>query len=211
MKRIDLSKIMLASVAAACLLVPSGYADEKNDLKEQVKALQQKVNDLEKQLAAQPSQGNIQVGQTQADPSSARRYHHYYFDPFAQMEMMERQMAQMMNDTMVDFNPREDIKETPDAYIVSMDIPGMDKDKINVEVKNNMLIVSGERNSETKEEQPNQFYRQQRAFGHFYRSMPLPQDAKADNIDAQYKDGVLTVKVPRAKQAKPAAQKIKVK
>jgi HSP20 family protein len=127
------------------------------------------------------------------------------------MQMMERQMSEMMRENTIDFDPHEDVKQTPDAYIISMDIPGMEKDKINVEVKSGMLIVSGERTGEVKEEK-NKFYRQERSFGHFYRAIALPEDAKADTIDAQYNNGVLVVKVQREKTGPASSgQKIKVK
>ena len=89
----------------------------------------------------------------------------------------------------------------------------MEKDKINVEVKNGMLIVSGDRNSEVQENKPNQFYLQERSFGHFLKTMPLPDDAKTDSIEAQYNNGVLTVKIARNKPSNPSsgAQKIRVK
>ncbi|MBF0490725.1 MAG: Hsp20/alpha crystallin family protein [Candidatus Omnitrophica bacterium] len=208
-----LSKIVLTKIiiTSSLLLMPSGaHADDTAELKNQVATLSQKVADLEKQLASQNNQGNVYhprpvtVQYVNAmDP----------LDPLAQIEMMHRQMGQMMKDQMIDFNPQQDIQQTPDAYIVTMDIPGMDKSKINVEVKNGLLSVSGDRSSEVKEDKPNQMYRQERSFGHFYRELALPEDAKSDTIDAQYNNGVLTVKVPRAKSNNPAAsgQKILIK
>jgi HSP20 family protein len=129
------------------------------------------------------------------------------------MRAMEQQMNRLMKDNMIDFNPREDVKQTTDHYIINMDLPGMEKDKINVEVKSGALIVSGERSSEVKEDKPHQYYRQERSFGHFYRSIPLPGDALSDNIDAQYQNGVLTVKIARNKSKSKEAdtQKIKIK
>jgi HSP20 family molecular chaperone IbpA len=203
----ELSKLFFSFVLTFTVVGLShpSYADETSDLKNQIKALQQKVDDLEKQLSNQttPTQRPTVRGPVNA----------YTFDPFAQMEAMEQQMNQMMKDNMVDFNPREDVKQTPDAYLISMDLPGMDKQKINVEIKNGMLIVSGDRTSEVKEDKPNKFYRQERSFGHFSRVIALPEDAKADSIDAQYNNGVLTVKVARNKNSNAAqsGQKIQVK
>jgi len=207
MTNLKISQFILVSFLTVCTVVLSpttGRANETQDLKNQVQALQQRVDELQKQLANQSGQPVVQ-------PAGVNMYDQW--DPFEQMSMMEHQMNQVMKNNMIDFNPREDIKQTPDAYIINMDIPGMEKDKINVEVKNGMLIVSGDRNSEVKENKPNQFYRQERSFGHFFRTMPLPDDAKTDSIEAQYNNGVLTVKILRNKTSNPSAgaEKIKIR
>ncbi len=209
MNTMTLSKLVLASTLACTMISAPVYADENEDLRNQVKALQDKVSQLEQQAAIQRSQR--EPSRTDSQTSNADVYDPW--DPFQEMRMIERQMNQLMKANMVDFNPREDIKQTADHYIVSMDIPGMEKDKINVEVKSGMLIVSGERKSEVKEQKPNQFYRQERSFGHFLRTMPLPSDAKADHIEAKYTNGVLTVTVPREKASKEkkVGQKVVVK
>jgi HSP20 family protein len=209
------SKTLLISIltAGTFVLFPAAFsqANETQDLKNQVQALQQRIDQLEKQLAAQPQQAPVQQRPMIHRPRTIDLFDDW--DPFQSMRLMQHQMGQMMNDPIIDFNPRQDIKETPEAYVISMDLPGMDKDKINVEVKQGMLIVSGERKSETKEEKPNQAYMTARSFGRFYRSMALPEDAKADAIDAKYENGVLTVKVARTKPDPKSkeGQKIKVK
>ena len=76
----------------------------------------------------------------------------------------------------------------------------MDKDKINAEIKDGMLIISGERRSDTEDKKNNLFYCQERSFGSFIQSVPLPDDAKTDQIEAKYKNGVLTVIVAREKK-----------
>jgi HSP20 family protein len=100
--------------------------------------------------------------------------------------------------------PRADIKQTPNQYILTMDLPGMDKNNINVEVKNGMLIVSGDRDTQN-EVKDNQFYRQERSSGHFARALRLPDDAKPDDLKADYKNGVLEIKVGRTAGGKPGA------
>ncbi len=187
------SKLISASIITACMVVllPTiGKADEIQSLKNQVQALQQKVDVLQDQLVRQN-------GQLIVLPSGPGLYDQW--DPFAQMDRMERQMGRSMNNNMFKFNPMEDIKQTPDAYIINLDIPGMEKDKINLEVKNSMLIVSGDRNSEIKKSKQNQYYIQERSFGRFLRTMPLPQDARTDSIEAKYNNGVLTIKILRNK------------
>lgn len=207
MANLRISQFILACflMAGTVVLSPTtGRADDTQELRNQVQSLQQKVDELQKQLVDQTVQPTVQ-------PAGVDMY--YQWDPFEQVRKMDRQMNQIMKDNMVVFNPREDVRETSDAYIINMDIPGMEKDKINVEVKNGMLIVSGDRNNEVKENKSNQFYLQERSFGHFLRTMSLPDDAKMDGIEAHYNNGVLTVKIPRNKASNPkgGAQKINVK
>jgi HSP20 family protein len=89
----------------------------------------------------------------------------------------------------------------------------MDKNKIDVEVKEHMLIISGERKSEAEDTKGNQYYRQELSFGSFTQAVPLPEDAVVDKIDAKYNNGVLTVIFPREKKEEknPGSQKIFVK
>jgi HSP20 family protein len=191
------------SAFAVALSPETGRANETQDLRKQVQSLQQRVDELQKTLANQSGQPGLQPAVVNTNDQ---------WDPFKQLGLIQRQMNQMMRNNMVDFNPREDFKQTTDAYIINMDIPGMEKDKINLEVKNKMLIVSGDRESEIKENKPNQYYSQERSFGHFLRTMALPDDAKTDSIEAEYKNGVLTVKIHRIKKSNPdsGAKKIKI-
>lgn len=200
----------------------SSCAQQKNDakiqqsetaaLKEEIAKLNGRIATLEAQLAGQPA------GVGAAVPGTAPVTDDEW-DPFAQMNAMNQMMAGMMPAmmgpmmSMDTFNPRIDIKEDGSHYVISMDIPGMDKDKIDVKVENQNLIVSGERSTETQEKaQSGKVYRHERSFGHFMRVVPLPKDARTDDVDAAYANGVLTIKVGRlVKDNKPAGQKITVK
>jgi len=185
------------------ILSPQAWADDEAQLKDQVQALQNRVDQLESALA---NKQQIPVARTMP-------VYDQWEDPFTQMmlmrEQMERNMRQVMPGTDV-FNPRMDIKQTDKQYLITMDVPGMDKDKINVEVKEGMLIISGERKSETQDNN-NQYYRQERSFGSFTQAIPLPDDAKADNIDAKYNNGVLTVTVARQKKDEKRSTGAKIK
>jgi HSP20 family protein len=111
------------------------------------------------------------------------------------------------------FEPDIDIREEQNNYIVKIDLPGMEKDNINIEVKDNILTVSGERETVVEENKGDKFFRQERSYGHFSRSFPLPDDVKEDQITADYKNGVLTVKiakVPTADEKEKESKKIKV-
>ena len=202
-------KLMMAGwVVGVCAFFPlTGYGADDNtaQLKQQVEHLQQQVAQLQQQLA------------DQNQPSPVNYYATDVMDPFLEMDRMQRQMSRMMRSTMMPsmnvFQTKVDMKQTDQQYVVTIDLPGMQKDNINVEVKKGMLLVSGERNSEVEETKGNQFFRKERSFGHFSQSIPLPDDAKADLIDAQYDNGVLKVTIPREKKdsKKVDSRKIMIK
>ena len=112
-----------------------------------------------------------------------------------------------------DFSPRLDVRQDKDHLVVICDLPGMDKDKIEITVKDNNLIISGKRESdETIEEkgEDSYLYRSIKNYGSFSRAIPLPQGVDKKNIDAKYKNGVLTVKI-KYEQPENEAEGYKVK
>ena len=92
--------------------------------------------------------------------------------------------------------PRTDLSETDDAYRIRLDVPGMKKEDIAVNLQNNTLTVSGERASERKEE-GEEYVRVERAFGNFHRTFTLPDAVDQENVEAAYDNGVLTIHVPK--------------
>lgn len=104
--------------------------------------------------------------------------------------------------------PSVDLSETDQAIQARMDIPGMKPEEIDIQVDGNVLTVSGERKEE-KEEKGRTFLRVERKTGSFCRTMTLPCSVKEDKVDAQYKDGVLTISMPKTDEAK--SRRIKVK
>lgn len=98
--------------------------------------------------------------------------------------------------------PRVDLSETDNLYRIELDVPGMNRDDINISYQDNQLTVSGERREETTEEDSD-YVRVERSFGHFYRSFRLPKTINADDIEASYNNGVLTIDVPKAEDSKP--------
>jgi HSP20 family protein len=97
--------------------------------------------------------------------------------------------------------PSLDLSETDDAVELRMDLPGMDAKDIDVQVNQNMLTVSGQR-GEQSEEKGRTFHRVERRSGSFSRTITLPCPVKEDAIAAQYRDGVLTVQLPKTTEAK---------
>jgi HSP20 family protein len=106
-----------------------------------------------------------------------------------------------------EFSPSCDIEETEDHYLISMDMPGMKKDDIKIELRGNQLMISGERKEE-KEDKSKGRYRSERSWGSFARSFSLPDDVKADDVMTDYHNGVLQVAVPKVEESK--AQQIKI-
>jgi HSP20 family protein len=103
--------------------------------------------------------------------------------------------------------PQMDMIETESDYEVQMDLPGLSKDDITIEAENHRLTVRGERKEERREGDEN-YVRMERRTGRFYRSIALPDAARPEQAEASVTDGVLTVRVPKAKEK--AAKKIEI-
>ena len=100
--------------------------------------------------------------------------------------------------------PAVDIYETGDSLVVEAELPGMDPADIDVTVDDGVLTVRGERKSEREVTEEN-YYRVERAYGFFQRSVKLPADSETDNVKASYEAGVLRITVPKAEPKKPKA------
>lgn len=98
------------------------------------------------------------------------------------------------------WSPRTDLVEKDDAFHLRLDVPGMSTDDITINLQNGTLTVSGERTSE-KTEEGDEYVRVERAFGNFHRTFRLPDAVDADNIEATYEDGVLTITVPKTEES----------
>ena len=100
------------------------------------------------------------------------------------------------------WTPALDVYEDKENFIVKAELPGMKKEDIEVSLHDGALSISGERKSEEKHED-SEVYRAERFFGRFQRAVVLPAPVAADKIRAQYKDGILTVTLPKPEEAKP--------
>lgn len=103
--------------------------------------------------------------------------------------------------------PEIDVFEKDNRLVTKIDLPGMKKEDVKVEITDGQLAISGERKREA-EEKGEEFYRSEREYGSFYRSVPLPEGAKVDDVKATFTDGVLEVSVPLP--ARPEAKMRKV-
>jgi HSP20 family protein len=106
--------------------------------------------------------------------------------------------------------PAVDVVESEKGYEITADLPGMDEKNIEVKVSDGVLTMKGERQEE-KEEKKKDYYLQERSFGSFQRSFELPESVDSEKIEANFKKGVLTVKLPKKAESQKAAKKIEVK
>ncbi len=100
------------------------------------------------------------------------------------------------------WTPALDVYEDKDNFIVKAELPGIKKEEIEVSLHDGTLSLSGERKSESKHEN-GEVYRAERFFGRFQRTVALPATVAADQVKAAYKDGVLTITLPKTEEAKP--------
>jgi HSP20 family protein len=98
--------------------------------------------------------------------------------------------------------PAMDLVETEDALVLRADLPGLDRDDVSIEVKDRVLTVSGKREAE-QSDKAGGYYRVERAFGSFSRSLALPDGVDADQVKASFDKGVLEVTIPKPAEKQP--------
>jgi HSP20 family protein len=104
--------------------------------------------------------------------------------------------------------PPMDFVETADHYVLRADLPGVYEDDVTVQLDDNMLTIAGHRTAEHDPQQ--EYYRVERAFGAFSRSLTLPDGINPDHVDARFDHGVLEVRIPKPEQKKPRQVQIQV-
>lgn len=131
------------------------------------------------------------------------------FDPFRDITSLRDEMNRLFSRTLGEgasagsaWTPAVDIFDTAEAIVLKAELPGLAPDDIDIEVDDNVLTIKGERRFEDKVEE-GRYYRLERAYGQFSRSVTLPQGVKADEISASFDQGVLQVRVPKADEVKP--------
>jgi HSP20 family protein len=105
--------------------------------------------------------------------------------------------------------PEIDIFEKDNRLVTKVDLPGMKKEDVKVEIADGQLTISGERRSEAEEKKEN-FYRSERSYGSFYRAVPVPDGVKLEDIKAQFADGVLEVSMPIPVQRERKAGRVEI-
>ncbi len=110
-----------------------------------------------------------------------------------------------------DWMPRVDVEEREKEFEVSMDIPGVDKKDVKVSLENKVLTIKGERKIERNEEEEGKYHYTERRYGSFQRSFTLPKSIDSKKIRARHENGVLTITVPKAEEAREREIEIEVK
>ncbi len=103
-----------------------------------------------------------------------------------------------------------DVYETDDDVVVKASVPGIDADDLDISVTGDILTIKGESRAEEEVEEENYFCRE-RWYGAFSRSITIPASVQADKAEADFEDGVLTLRLPKAEEMKPKAIKVKTK
>jgi len=139
-------------------------------------------------------------------------------EPFRGLSTLQDQFNRLFNESfrnhpeesaLTTWAPAVDIYETPNELVVKADLPDVNEKDIDVRVENNLLTIRGERKFEKSVSEEN-FLRVERTYGSFSRSFSLPNTVNAESIGAEYKNGVLTVTLPKREESKPRQVKVTV-
>ena len=135
------------------------------------------------------------------------------WDPFRDVSVLQDRINRIFNESfggsrglddevsLYDWRPPVDIYETADGVVLKLELPGINKEDVSVEVKDNLLTLKGERLLDPKIKD-DQYYRKERDFGKFNRSFSLQEPVKPDLIKASLKNGILTLEIPRPEEEK---------
>jgi HSP20 family protein len=134
-----------------------------------------------------------------------------HFDPLANLRLFEDAFTRMLSEPQSNrpWAPAVDIYETENELVLKADLPDVDQNNIDVRVENQTLTIAGERKFEAQQDNKG-YHRIERSYGQFVRSFAVPNTFDTENINAQFKNGVLTVTLPKKEAAKPRQVKIQV-
>lgn len=144
-------------------------------------------------------------------------------DPFGLLRQMRSEFDRMFDDwpgfrwpvfraaqsETLAWSPKIDVFETDKRLVTRVDLPGMKKEDVSVEVSDGHLVLSGERKHEREEKKDN-VYRSELEYGSFYRAVPLPEGVKAEDVKATFADGVLEVSIPLPARPEAKARKVQI-
>jgi HSP20 family protein len=143
-------------------------------------------------------------------------------DPFAILRQMTSELDRAFDDwpsfrfpslggatESIAWSPKIDVFEKDNRLVTRVDLPGMKKEDVSVEVTDGHLALSGERKRETEEKKDN-FYRSEREYGSFYRAVPLPEGSRLEDVKATFSDGVLEVSVPLPARPEANVRKVQI-
>jgi HSP20 family protein len=145
-------------------------------------------------------------------------------DPFAMLRQMTAELDRMFEEPFrfpwpafralepreeVEWLPKIEVMEKDNRLLTKIELPGMKKEDVKVEVTDGYLAISGERKREA-EEKKGEYFRSEREYGSFYRAVPLPEGVKLEDVKAAFADGVLEVSVPLPAVVEPKVRKVEI-
>jgi HSP20 family protein len=123
---------------------------------------------------------------------------------FGRLTTLQDELDRLFETTTATWTPALDVQEDKENFRVRVEVPGLKREDISVQIEDGALVITGERKEE-KIEEGTAVHRQERYYGKFTRALTLTTAVVEDKVTAQYKDGVLTVTLPKAEEAKPKA------
>ena len=121
---------------------------------------------------------------------------------FGRLADLQDEFDRLFESPLTAWSPALDVREDKESFIIRAELPGLKREDIEVSLQDGALVISGERKFE-KAEEGVEVHRQERYYGKFQRALTLPEPVAADKVKADYKDGVLTVTLPKTEEAKP--------
>jgi HSP20 family protein len=121
---------------------------------------------------------------------------------FGRLLNLNDEMDRLFETPMQAWSPALDVHEDKDKFTVSLELPGLKREDISVHLEDGSLVIAGERKEETVSD-TTQIHRRERFYGKFSRALTLPTAVAGDKVKADYKNGILTVTLPKAEEAKP--------
>ena len=150
------------------------------------------------------------------------RREQYWSDSFSELEKLQKEMNRLFDFSLSrypsddvtmlggEWAPAIDMYDSKDNILVKADLPGLSKEEINISVEDNNLVIKGEKKKEI-EHKDEKYQKSERYHGSFYRTIPLPVQVDADKVEAVYKEGVLSLTLPKNEQMKPKRISIDIK
>jgi HSP20 family protein len=121
---------------------------------------------------------------------------------FGRLSNLQDELDRLFESPLRAWAPALDVREDKDSFVIRAELPGLKREDIEVSLQDGALVISGERTVE-KVEEGVEVHRQERYYGKFQRALTLPEPVAADKVKADYKDGVLTITLPKTEEAKP--------
>ena len=186
--------------------------DSLKALKAQIASLQKQVNQLKAEKASNPQQA--------PQPQPAPTYQNQYYpptgggwDPFTEMQRMQEEMARMLQQSFapaafgnaprtgmfqnnLSYNQNFDLKKTKNGYQIAFNMKGLDKDKLDIEVNDHSITISGQRSASQKQSNKNSAYSAQ-SFSSFLQTVPLPKDADPQKMETKKQGDQLIITIPK--------------